>query len=235
MEADQGDARQPRRQRRPPTARGTAQAITAFVATCLHRIATQPAADVVGQRQRTRIALAGIACSGQRHDAVQVAAQLPLQRIDRHPASLRDGPRAFRRIAAQARERDGHPRIVIRPRQSARQHAHQQAELVHIAGGGDRPALLLLGRGPGRGHRLGLGVLAFVVEQAGDAEVEQLGTACVVHQDVRRLDVAMHDQLPMRVIHRIARLGQQFHPSRKGGVMRIAPCGDVRTAHQLHR
>ena len=44
------------------------------------------------------------------------------------------------------------------------------------------------------------------VEQLGDAEVEQLRRAVGGDQDVVRLQVAMHDQVLMRVVHRARRL-----------------------------
>ena len=83
---------------------------------------------------------------------------------------------------------------------------------------------------------MGLRALAVVlVQQAGDAEIEQLGVTFPVHQDVRRLDVAMHDQLPVRMVHGIAGLCQQFHATRQRCTLRVAPGGDVIATHQLHR
>jgi hypothetical protein len=45
-------------------------------------------------------------------------------------------------------------------------------------------------------HRRGVGA---VVEQLRDAEVDELHLAVVRHQDVRRLDVAMENELAVRM------------------------------------
>ena len=48
------------------------------------------------------------------------------------------------------------------------------------------------------------------IEQLGDAEVEQLGRAFGGDQDVGRLEVAMHDQVLVRVLNRRADLQEQL-------------------------
>ena len=80
----------------------------------------------------------------------------------------------------------------------------QHAERVDVGGGGDRAAGDLLGRGVLRRqrdaalarqqrHRL------VVAEQLGDAEVEQLDLAVAGDQHVRRLEVAVDDQVGVGV------------------------------------
>ena len=50
---------------------------------------------------------------------------------------------------------------------------------------------------------------ALGVDQLGDAEVEELGLSRRRDEDVGRLDVAVHDQAAVRVLHRVAQLGEQ--------------------------
>ena len=50
------------------------------------------------------------------------------------------------------------------------------------------------------------------IEELGDAEVEQLDGAVACHQDVRRLEVAVHDQVAMGVLHGVAELQEQLEP-----------------------
>ena len=77
----------------------------------------------------------------------------------------------------------------------------QHAKRVHVSGGGDRVAGHLFGRSEIRGERAHAlrgerGTIGSTrVEKLGDAEVEQLYRAIGRHEDVRRLDVAMHDQI----------------------------------------
>ena len=51
-----------------------------------------------------------------------------------------------------------------------------------------------------------------VVGGAGHAEVEHLGLAGLVHQDVAWLQVAVDDALVVGVLHRVAHLRQQLQP-----------------------
>ncbi len=44
-----------------------------------------------------------------------------------------------------------------------------------------------------------------------DAEVRQLGTACLIQQDVLRLDVAMHEATGVRGVQRFADLRDDSH------------------------
>ncbi len=46
------------------------------------------------------------------------------------------------------------------------------------------------------------------VELLGDAEVEQLHDAVVADENVRRLEVAVNDQVPVRVLHRLAHVAE---------------------------
>ena len=52
---------------------------------------------------------------------------------------------------------------------------------------------------------------AVVIEQTGDAEVQQLGLAARGDQHVGRLQVAVHDELRVGVLHRFGHPHQQTH------------------------
>ncbi len=95
----------------------------------------------------------------------------------------------------------------------------QDAERVDVGGGGDLGAGDLLGRRVGGGHRphRGAGLLDREghrrrIEQLGDAEVEQLGLAFAVDQDVRRLEVAVHHQVLVGVGDRRADVDEELQP-----------------------
>ena len=87
---------------------------------------------------------------------------------------------------------------------SDQQLVENDAQRVDVGRRGHRIAANLLGRGirrrqkqlePGRFGSAGLGL-----EKLGDAEVEQLHFAGTRNEDVRRLQVAMHDERLVRVL-----------------------------------
>ena len=91
------------------------------------------------------------------------------------------------------------------------QFVQHHAERVHVGHGRDRFAADLLRRGvvQREGAHAGARVLdhrLLAVEQLGDAEIEQAHFAGGRHQDVGRLEVAVHDQVGVRVADRIADL-----------------------------
>ena len=92
---------------------------------------------------------------------------------------------------------------------SGQQFVEQYAQHVDVARGGDGLPADLLGTRVIRRHQPKIRLrdgqrvmsrLAFV-QQFGDAEVEQFGHAIGRDQDVRGLEVAMHDEILMRVMH----------------------------------
>ncbi len=101
--------------------------------------------------------------------------------------------------------------------QPGQQLIQQHTERVDVGGDGDRLAEQLLGRrviGRQRAtvllrERRRVAGQHVVFEQLGDAEVEQLRAAFVVDQHVRGLDVAMDDQVGMRVRDRTEDLQEQ--------------------------
>jgi hypothetical protein len=112
----------------------------------------------------------------------------------------------------------------------ARQQVVQQhAERVHIGDGADPFAAHLLGarkaRSPEALVQPGLVVeLAspLGIEQLRDAEIEQLGRAVGRHQDVGRLDVAVDDQVLVRVLNGRADLLEESQPLLRPQVLALA-------------
>ena len=90
---------------------------------------------------------------------------------------------------------------------SAEKHVEQHAERIDIGRGRHRCPEHLLRRGELRRQRATrfpgelacLAGLGLVLEQLGDAEVEQLHRTVIRDQHVRRLDIPMHDQVRMRM------------------------------------
>src|SRR6185437_5947454 len=95
---------------------------------------------------------------------------------------------------------------------SGQQFVEQDAQGVDVGGGGDRRLDELFRRGVGRRKRAMLGtgdVIDPVVQQLGDAEIEQLDLAVGGDQHVGGLQVAMHDQGAMGGFDRAADLQEQ--------------------------
>ena len=72
------------------------------------------------------------------------------------------------------------------------------------------------------------------LELLGDAEVEQLDPAIAIDQQVGRLEVAMHDQVAMRVTHRIQHLQEQHRALAQAEGVRIAPAVDRHAVDPFH-
>jgi hypothetical protein len=69
--------------------------------------------------------------------------------------------------------------------------------------------------------------------QAGDAEVEDLGLAVLVHQHVAGLEVAMHDAAFVRVVRRARQLGDQAQARGEIGLEAAEVAAQVRAAHHF--
>jgi hypothetical protein len=121
---------------------------------------------------------------------------------------------------------------------AAEQVLQQHAEAVDVRGRRDAPAAHLFGRGVvGReGAQVGLRVLFGVlgVEQLGDAEVEELRRPVGGDEDVRRLDVAVDDEVTVRVRDAAADGEEQFEPRRGREVARGAVVVDAHALDVLH-
>jgi hypothetical protein len=159
------------------------------------------------------VALGRLAPQRLQHDGVEITAQRAATAGRGHAArawhvGLHDRVlQCNARCAAQA----------VGPRVGEQLEKHD-AERVDVAGGAQRPAEdLLRARVLGRQRPAGLacqrGFLGHAgVQQLGDAEVQQLHVPGVGDQDVRRLEVAVDDELRVGVRHRARDLQEQAQP-----------------------
>ena len=168
-----------------------------------HGPAFQVALQIVGQLIGATVAPLGILAQRLEDDAIDVG----VDRAGRSRFLHADGVDQLR-VGAR------HQTVRATPRGQAIQ---QHAERVHVRGRGDRFAAQLLRAGTFRrdhpnegrfGRRVGL-------EHLRDAEVQQFRDAVAGHEDVRRLDVAVHDQMLVRVVHRQAHTPEQVDLRRR--------------------
>jgi hypothetical protein len=124
---------------------------------------------------------------------------------------------------------------------SREQLVQQQPQLVDVRGRGDRLPRHLLGARVLWRHRPDAGArprraepLRRVVDQLGDPEVEQLDLALVGDQDVARLQVPVHHQVAVRVLHRPAHAGEEAQALGQSDTPRAAVLRDRRSFDQLH-
>ncbi|MDC6171378.1 hypothetical protein PO768_28610, partial [Paucibacter sp. XJ19-41] len=200
-------------------------AMAPVVPTGADRAVLQPALQIVDQRADAAVALARLLAHGLGRHRLQIA-----------PGALEVGRPARPRPLALGRQRAARKpcRLGVEHRMfecGARatglaegQHAAEQlvqhhAQRVDIGRDADGRAGDLLGRGIGRcqaaaglAGQLAVGAGAVVVEQAGDAEVQQLRAALGRHHHIAGLEVAVHDQLRMGMLDRPRHPHQQAHP-----------------------
>ena len=155
-----------------------------------NREALQVPADVLAQLRRGGVTLGRLRAQRLEHDVVEVAAQGTAQRARRH--------------------RGGRSHVLPVGTVPAEQLVEDHAQRIDVAGRRHpAPALLLRARvvrgqqAQDRG-RLVQALRDVWAQQLGDPEVEQLRIAVGRDQDVRRLEVAMDDQVLVRVLHRVA-------------------------------
>ena len=216
-----------------------AQAVFDAVRTRLHRLAVEEAADVQRQRFDRGVAALRLFGQGLAHDVVDVARDLARELAQR--------VRAFRfRIGHALQRMRGTLRVGVQDRflplrvgrparlvglAAGEQFVQHHAERIHVGHGRDWFAADLFRRGvvQGEGAQAGAGVVEHglgVVEQLGDAEVEQAHVVERGDQDVRRLQVAVHDQVRVRVADRVAGLQEQREPLRQRRLPLQRPVGD---------
>ena len=118
-------------------------------------------------------------------------------------------------------EWDGRPNGRAGRMLAAEQHVEKDAQRIHIRGRGDRPAGELLWRGIlGRQCRTGvtrerarsgrrITPRGVALEQLGDAEVEQFHLTIHADDDVRGLDVTVHDQVGVGMRDRLQDVEKQ--------------------------
>ena len=71
------------------------------------------------------------------------------------------------------------------------------------------------------------------LEQLRNAEIEQFRDAVRRHEDVRRLEIAVHDQVLMRVLHGVAHLEEQAQALLDRQPLLLAPRGDLHAGDVL--
>ena len=202
-----------------------------------HRLAGQPAFDVGGQRLRGCIASRRVLVHGAGDHLFEVGTDLHRARLfaaarqhraDRRRRAVANG--AFRLGRAQPIE---HVRTL-----AGQQLVQQHAQRIHVGSGGQRLPAHVLGAGVGRRHRGEFGRLwrrVGVLQGACDAEVEQLGFAVAGDQDVVRLQVAMHDQVPVRLLHAGADLQEQSQARAQVEPVAFAVVDQRAAVDELHR
>ncbi len=193
----------------------------------LHRQAVEVALEVVEQLAERLIAPLGLLAQRFEHDGVEVALEPPRQSLRRRVAvggeSFEIGADAVR-IARSGGDDDGARSRRLRVTDGAldlerrrlldpvrplpgEQAEEQQPQLIDVRGDGDAPPQHLFGaRVVGRQHAgEGAGevrVAGVGLQQLGDAEVEQLHLPLGGDDDVRRLEIAVDDEVLVRVLHR---------------------------------
>ena len=206
-------ARHQRRQRRG-TERGApavageelAGEVTAGGIARVDRTAGEKASDVLGERLGGRVASPRLLRQGLHDDPVEIAPQAAAQRARCDLA--RRSNRSRRQLLRQRRRRVPAQRVGRLAREQPVQH---DPERVHVARRGDRPARELFGGGEvgGERQRLARGVRGVGggwrrAQQSRDPEVEQLRHTRRRDQDVGGLEIAVDDQVAVRVLHGLA-------------------------------
>ncbi len=129
--------------------------------------------------------------------------------------------------------------IRTMPRQQLIQ---DDSQSVHVGRRSDRLAAHLLRTGILRRHRMGSdagqrlrGRLTRRIQQLGDPEIEELDRALVRHQDIRRLQVAMYDEILVRVLNRRTDVAEEVEPGPDVEATDVAVPVQGFSLHVLHR
>ncbi len=216
----------------------------------MHGVSRHMAPDVVGEVLDRLVALRRLFLQRMQHDRVEITAQMPRKGLctvespgARGLVACAEDHRARQRrrlFADETFDFGGAPVPEVEHRLSAEQFVEQRSELVHVAGDrGARPAHLLR-RGVARRKKTVLRGGAFDIEASGhgerlgDAEVDQPGQAVRIDEHVRRLDVAMQDEVAVRVLHGFADAEKQLQPLRRRQLPRTAIRVDGLSLHVLH-
>ena len=216
--ADDGDDRERRQRDEYAVAVDeAAQAVSVGVGTREDRSSVAPAAQIVGERFDGRIAARRFRVGRTGDDDAGIAGQR--FRGNRGRAAC---PGVFARGGEALR---GSRCSIVRhvgETHSAQQFMQQGAKLEDVGRGRREESQQLLGRRVGARKeacgRRGRGLVGVGLEHACDAEVEQMRCAVACDQNVCRLDVAVHDQLVMRMCDRRAQREDEFNSCVESGV-----------------
>ena len=175
-----------------------------------------PALDIRGQIARRPIAAFGLFPHGHGHDAIE---------LDVDGVGVAANPGEAGCTGDVARSRSRCLVLLATRRFPAQQFEQQQTQRMHVSRHGDRTSGNLFGRGVGRGvdTRRGHPVGVLGVEQFGDAEVEQNGAVIASHQQVGRLQIAMHDEVGVRVVNRPRQRHDQVQALLQAGLSLLEP------------
>ena len=205
-------------------------------------------AQVFGEGAGARVAALGLAPQSLQHDRVEVILEkrrqllaLALRESRRAGVRARRGPaRPFDRLVLHRRGQAGRRGGVARVRQRARQElVEEHAQRVHVRRRRDRLAQDLLGSGVVRRQNplvdLGpLRGLAVGGKHLRDAEVEELDLSIRRDEHVGGLDVAVHDQAPLRRVHGLAARLHEPQPLLERGACLPAMLRDRHALDELH-
>ncbi len=213
------------------------RAIQRAIGLGLHRLAVEPAPQVVGERRDAVVAAGGLLAQGLEQDRVEIAGQ-------------RAPPRGRRGHAARQRRRVAEDRFLecaggVTGRHggaaAGEQLVGEDGQRVDVGGDAERTPLHLFRRRVGEsecpaavcGESVALGALR--VDQRGDAEVEQPDAALDVDQHVRRLEVAMDDEGAVGVGDRAGDLQHEPDDGACVESLRRDPRVDRLPVHEFHR
>ncbi len=220
-------------------AHDAAQSVTSGATARPDRPPLEVIAQVGGELGDRAVALLRLGAQRLEEDGVEVARELasetPFFRFARrHPATRR--LHALPRQLAGQRDRRAR-RAPVR-QVAGEQLVEHDAERVDVDASGRRLAEDLLGRRVLRRHQAGVGPgqrADLRLEHLGDAEVEELGHPGGVDQDIRRLQVAVDDQPPVRRLDRVADREEEAQARRDRQVTPPRPLGDRRPRDPLER
>ncbi len=200
-------------------------------------VSEEPSAQILGERVRGRIAVAGLLLEALGQYRIQVAAQFTPQRAGRGVVArarrlgLGDRSRQLKRVTA----------LQAVGAVAGEQLIRENGKAVEVAGRADRlptdqfrARVLHRHRPPGLARqRPVVGVVR--ADQLSDAEIEQVHLAIVRDHDVARLDVAVNHTMRMCEGHGIEHLDEQLDALAQVGAARRAPTVDRFAVDVLER
>jgi hypothetical protein len=198
----------------------------------LDRPSRQQPPQVVGEGRHAGVPAIGLLAQSARDDRLQVAAQRAVAFAERPRRLLRDAPQAARqRIGGDVDGQRAGEQLVGDDAEAVDVRAHVDPRRVaarllgaHVRQGAEQLAVPGLPRG-----------VAVEVEQAGDAEVEDLAPAGFVDQHVGGLEVAVHQPALVRVADRLGDGDHHADPLGERARGGLRPLLQRDAAHEFHR
>jgi len=200
----------------------------------LQRTPLAPATQVLRERLRGRIALQRIVRQRLLEDAVDVARE----RRDETPRrGAAEPPDRFAKVGrGGAVDLARAARLVAVALYAGHELVQHEADRVDVARGRDGATGALLGaRVCGREQARARHGRVALAEQLRDAEIEQLRRAVLADEDVAGLEVAVHDEVRMRVLHRGEHALEQPQPLGERQRAPVAPWRDRLAVDVFHR